>query len=104
MALMSRVGAVFYNLGLIVTLILVFLCIKNYNLDDPEATLEYSQALTALRQRLGSAEDLSTGIEVESNGGGENQPLSRAEILCPTCGDVMQRRERLRRRTRCPPY
>lgn len=45
MALMSKVGAVFYNIGLIISMVIVFLTLKNYDLDNPEATLPYSLGL-----------------------------------------------------------
>jgi hypothetical protein len=48
MALMNRVGVVLYNVSLLLAVLVVVLCLKNYNFDSPADTAEYSTALVRL--------------------------------------------------------
>lgn len=43
MAILNRVGVFLYNIGLLLTIGIVFLCFKNYNLEDPQATVDFSK-------------------------------------------------------------
>ncbi len=45
MAIMNRVGVLLYNIGLFLTIGILALTLKNFNLEDPEATLDFSNNL-----------------------------------------------------------
>jgi len=45
MAIMNRVGAILYNIGLFLTIGIVFLALKNFNLADFSETRDYNQEL-----------------------------------------------------------
>ncbi len=45
MAIMNRVGTILYNIGLFLTIGIVFLALKNFNLSDFSETRDYSQEL-----------------------------------------------------------
>ena len=48
MAMMNRIGVIMYNVGLILTLMILGLTLKNFNFDSIENTLEYSKNITTL--------------------------------------------------------
>jgi hypothetical protein len=45
MAIMNKVGVFLYNICLFLSIGILFLCLKNFNLDSPKDTLEYSNNL-----------------------------------------------------------
>lgn len=45
MAIMNRVGVLLYNICLFLTLGILFLAFKNFNFEDPNETLDYSDTL-----------------------------------------------------------
>ncbi|MFO8050646.1 MAG: hypothetical protein R6V01_02980 [Thermoplasmatota archaeon] len=42
---MNRVGVFLYNAGLLLTLGILFLCFKNYNLEEPRETADYTNSM-----------------------------------------------------------
>jgi len=74
-----------------------FVKVRYYGLFSPA----YSKILAALRQRLGDMKNVSASTEADCVG--ETKTLPSTELLCPTCGAVMQVRRCLPRRVRCPP-
>ncbi|MEA3558330.1 MAG: zinc ribbon domain-containing protein [Candidatus Thermoplasmatota archaeon] len=45
MAIMNKAGVFLYNLGLLLTLGILFLCFKNYNIENPSDTLDYTNSM-----------------------------------------------------------
>ena len=48
MAIMNKAGVFLYNLGLLLTLGTLFLCFKNYNIENPSDTLDYTNSMKTM--------------------------------------------------------
>ncbi|MFW3146458.1 MAG: hypothetical protein ACMUIE_06570 [Thermoplasmatota archaeon] len=67
MAIMNKAGVFLYNLGLLLTLGIIFLLMKNYNIDEPSATLDYSVTMkTAIFIMLGIYYSFALGLTLAS--------------------------------------
>jgi len=76
-----------------------FVKVRYYGLLSPS----YSRILVSIRLSLGSVNEVENSAKTETDCINQAKLLPQTAILCPTCGNAMQQRERLRRRGRCPP-
>lgn len=67
MAIMNRVGVFLYNAGLLLTLGIIFLCFKNYNLEEPRETADYTNSMKmAIFVMLGIYYSFGIGLTLAS--------------------------------------